>query len=83
MPIPNIRQITAPYAAQVQIGYARGVPPAVNDRAATGAFSGGRGRHAGPGRSAGYPQSMGAEDLALAGDQGDQGDSPTGQSPPC
>jgi hypothetical protein len=38
MPIPNIRQIAAPYAAQVQIGYARGVPPAVNDRAATGAF---------------------------------------------
>src|SRR5205823_5339125 len=32
-----IRQVAAPYAAEVQIDYAPGVPPAVNDRAATGA----------------------------------------------
>ena len=57
-----VREIVAPFGAEVDVGYQRGVPPAVNDPAATEAF-----RMAVADELGGIEeteQSMGAEDFA-------------------
>ncbi|HTW09889.1 MAG TPA: amidohydrolase [Acidimicrobiales bacterium] len=59
-----IRQVAAPYGAQVQIDYAQGVPPAVNDPDATSAFRVAAAAVLGPGAVLDATQSMGAEDFA-------------------
>jgi amidohydrolase len=59
-----IRQVAAPYAAQVHIDYTRGVPPAVNDRAATAAFRAAAAAVLSPDAVREATQSMGGEDFA-------------------
>jgi amidohydrolase len=59
-----IREVTAPYGARVEIDYRRGVPPAVNDPVATGAFRVTASAVLGPGAVLDATQSMGAEDFA-------------------
>jgi amidohydrolase len=59
-----VREIAAPYRALVDIDYVRGVPPAVNDGAATDGFRRAAGLVVGPAGVEDTPQSMGAEDFA-------------------
>jgi amidohydrolase len=59
-----IEEIAAPYQAQVDIDYRRGVPPAVNDPKATEAFRAAAAALLGPVAVPETPQSMGAEDFA-------------------
>jgi amidohydrolase len=59
-----IRYVAAPYAAEVQIDYSRGVPPAVNDPAATAGFRAAAAAVLEPGAVMDATQSMGAEDFA-------------------
>ena len=59
-----IREVAAPYRAQVEIDYRRGVPPAVNDRAATGAFRAVAASVLGAEAVLEAAQSMGGEDFA-------------------
>jgi amidohydrolase len=59
-----IREIAAPYRAQVEIDYQRGVPPAVNNAQATETFRAAAAALLGPGAVQEAPQSMGAEDFA-------------------
>jgi amidohydrolase len=59
-----IGEVAAPYRAQVEIDYRRGVPPAVNDRAATGAFRAVAASVLGGESVLEAAQSMGGEDFA-------------------
>lgn len=59
-----IAEIAAPYQAQVEVDYRRGVPPVVNDPDATGAFRSAIAALLGPAAVLETPQSMGAEDFA-------------------
>jgi amidohydrolase len=59
-----IREVAAPYGADVDIDYIRGVPPAVNDRAATRRFSTAAAAVLGPGGVQEAGQSSGGEDFA-------------------
>jgi amidohydrolase len=59
-----IREIAGPYKAEVEIDYVQGVPPAVNDAAATVAFSASAASVLGPQSVQEAQQSMGAEDFA-------------------
>jgi amidohydrolase len=59
-----IREIVAPYRANVEIKYVRGVPPAVNDQAATATFRSAATALLGAAAVFEAPQSMGAEDFA-------------------
>ncbi len=58
-----VEEIAAPYRAQVAVDYRRGVPPAVNDPEATGAFRAAAGALLGPAGVHETPQSMGADDF--------------------
>jgi amidohydrolase len=59
-----IRAVAAPYGAGVEVDYARGVPPAVNDATATEAFRSAAIAVLGPDRVHEAAQSLGAEDFA-------------------
>jgi amidohydrolase len=59
-----IRHIAAPYGGDLRIDYVRGVPPAVNDPAATDAFRAAAAAALGPAALQETAQSMGAEDFA-------------------
>jgi len=59
-----IREIVAPYQADVEVEYLRGVPPAVNDAEATEAFRSAVIALLGPAGVLETQQSMGAEDFA-------------------
>jgi len=59
-----IREIAAPYRAEVEIDYVRGVPPAVNDAESTGVFRSAAAAVLSPAAVQEAPQSMGAEDFA-------------------
>jgi amidohydrolase len=59
-----IREIAAPYHAHVEIDYVQGVPPAVNDPAATAAFRRAATGVLGAGTVVETERSMGAEDFA-------------------
>ena len=59
-----IREIARPYQARVEVEYIQGVPPAVNDAAATAAFRGAASAVLGPEAVRETEQSMGAEDFA-------------------
>ena len=58
-----VEEIAAPYRAQVAVDYRRGVPPAVNDPEAAGAFRAAAGTLLGPAGVHETPQSMGADDF--------------------
>jgi amidohydrolase len=59
-----IREVVAPYLAGVEVEYLRGVPPAVNDVAATDAFRAAVSAAIGEGAVVEAEQSMGGEDFA-------------------
>ena len=59
-----IREIAEPYHAEVEVDYVQGVPPAVNDTAATVAFRASASTVVGPGSVHQAQQSMGGEDFA-------------------
>ena len=59
-----VREIAAPYHAHVEIDYVQGVPPAVNDDAATAAFRRAAVEVLGAGAVREGERSMGAEDFA-------------------
>jgi amidohydrolase len=59
-----VTEIALPYGAAVEIDYVRGVPPAVNDPAATERFRADAAGVLGPGGVGEAEQSMGAEDFA-------------------
>ncbi|MDQ4086325.1 MAG: amidohydrolase [Actinomycetota bacterium] len=57
-------EIVAPYGVQCEIDYVRGVPPVVNDRAATELMAAAADGVLGPGSVTGTTQSLGGEDFA-------------------
>jgi amidohydrolase len=59
-----VREVAEPYRAEIAIEYMRGVPPAVNDAAATAAFQAAARAALGPAAVLDVEQSMGAEDFA-------------------
>jgi amidohydrolase len=59
-----IEEVAAPYLAQVEVEYQRGIPPAVNDPEATEAFRAAAATTLGPQSVQETPQSMGADDFA-------------------
>jgi amidohydrolase len=59
-----VRDIAAPWGAEVEIDYRRGLPPAVNEEAATASFRESAAMLLGRERVQDIPQSMGGEDFA-------------------
>jgi amidohydrolase len=57
-------EVVAPYGVQCEIDYIRGVPPVVNERAATELMATAAGAVLGPGSVTGTTQSLGGEDFA-------------------